>query len=138
VAKVKKEAQSTAQLQGKEYIIVDGSPGIGCPVISSLSGADLVLLVTEPTLSGLNDLKRVWELTKRFQIPACCIINKADLNSRITQKILYYLEEEGIQHLTSINYDRDFQKAITQGISLIELDREKWEPLFKQMWEKIG
>ena len=138
VAKVKKEAKIIAEKRGTEYVIVDGSPGIGCPVISSLSGADYVVFVTEPTLSGLNDLKRVWELTKKFQIPAGCIINKADLNSEVFSGIKEYLEEEKIDFIASINYDPDFQHAITNGKSLIELNRDQWGKVFSEIWKKIN
>ena len=86
VAKVKKEAKREAEETNKELVVVDGSPGIGCPVVSSLSGADLVVLVTEATVSGLHDLKRVYELVKKFNIEACCIINKFDLNTGIEKK----------------------------------------------------
>ena len=68
VAKVKNEAKRLAEETNREYIIVDGSPGIGCPVVSSLSGAAFVVLVTEPSVSGLHDLKRVYELVKKFNL----------------------------------------------------------------------
>ncbi|MFA5498625.1 MAG: ATP-binding protein [Candidatus Cloacimonadia bacterium] len=138
VAKVKKEAKQLATEKGIEYVIVDGSPGIGCPVIASLSGADYVVFVTEPTLSGLSDLKRVWELTNKFQIPAGCIINKADLNQEVNNSIEEFLQVEGIDRLATINYDTDFQSAITSGISLIEHDRTKWGKVFSEIWNKIN
>jgi len=78
VAKVKTQAKTLALKGDKEFVITDGSPGIGCPVISSLSGASLVVLVTEATVSGLHDLKRVQELVKTFNLEAVCIINKYD------------------------------------------------------------
>ncbi len=87
VARVKNEAKQIATATNKEYIIVDGSPGIGCPVVSSISGANFVVLVTEPSVSGLHDLKRVYELVKKFKIKAGCIINKADINNKISGEI---------------------------------------------------
>jgi MinD superfamily P-loop ATPase len=137
VAKVKKEARKAAGDQGREHILVDGSPGIGCPVISSLSGADFVLLVTEPTLSGFNDLQRVWQLTARFHIPAGCIINKSDLNPLITDQIRAYLAENGIVPVDEITYDEDFSRAITQGQSLVELNPSKWQDRFSTIWKRI-
>ncbi len=79
VAQVKNEAKKIAEEGDYDYIIVDGSPGVGCPVVSSLSGANYVVLVTEPTVSGLHDLKRVYELVHKFNLKAGCIINKFDL-----------------------------------------------------------
>jgi len=137
VAKVKKDAKEEAIRTGREYILVDGSPGIGCPVISSLSGADFVVLVTEPTLSGLNDLQRVWQLTAQFQIPAGCIINKADLNPQITARIKAWLAQNGIWHVDDLPYDEDFSRAITLGQSLVELDPAKWQPRFARIWQNI-
>jgi MinD superfamily P-loop ATPase len=127
VARVKKQAKA----------LVDGSPGIGCPVISSLSGADFVLLVTEPTLSGLSDLKRVWELAKKFNIPGGCIINKADINPEIALKTEAYLQEENILLLDKILYDEDFYRSMTLGTSLVEFNPAKWRPGFEGIWQQI-
>jgi len=85
VTQVKNEAKRIAHEKNKEYIIVDGSPGIGCPVVSSLSGSDFVVLVTEPSVSGIHDLQRVYELIQKFRIKAGCIINKADINPEKTK-----------------------------------------------------
>jgi MinD superfamily P-loop ATPase len=137
VAKVKKEAKLAAEKNGNTHVLVDGSPGIGCPVISSLSGANLVLFITEPSQSGMHDLKRVWELTKKFKIPAACIINKCDLNSNLASEIKVFLEQEGIVYLDSFGYDTDFQKAITQGISVVEYNPQKWSQRFTDIWNKL-
>jgi len=137
VAKVKKDANRVARETGKSYILVDGSPGIGCPVISSLSGAAYAVLVTEPSLSGLEDLKRVWELSAKFNIPCGCVINKADINPHVAALTRGFLAEKGIDLLCEIPYDEDFPQAITAGFCLTELDRAKWEPSFSQIWEKI-
>lgn len=137
VAKVKEDAKRIAEEEGLEYVLVDGSPGIGCPVISSLSGADLVVFVTEPSLSGLSDLKRVWELTKRFDIHGVCVINKADLNSEISAQIREFLSREGIGVIAEIPYDEDFSRAITQGQSLVEYGPQKWKPIFEKIWQQI-
>ena len=137
VAKVKRDANRVAKENSKDYILVDGSPGIGCPVISSLSGAAYAVLVTEPSLSGLEDLKRVWELSARFRIACGCVINKADINPEITAMIKDILVEKDIELLSEIPYDEDFPRAITKGLCLMELDQAKWEPYIKQIWEKI-
>jgi len=137
VAKVKKEAKQLAEQNGKQFIIVDGSPGIGCPVVSSLSGADLVVLVTEPSLSGLHDLKRVYELVKKFRIPAGCIINKADINEQLTQKILAFLDSENIVHLASIPYDENITRAMTEGKTIIEYKESQIKKILEECWQKV-
>jgi MinD superfamily P-loop ATPase len=138
VAKVKKEARKTAQYAGIHSILVDGAPGIGCPVISSLSGANYVLLVTEPTLSGLHDLKRVCELARKYIFNLGCIINKADINLSVTETIKKYLKEENIESLITFPYDEDFYHAMTNGVSLVELNPDKWLKPFILIWEKIS
>lgn len=137
VAKVKKDARELASRTCMNYVLVDGSPGIGCPVISSLSGADYVLLVTEPTVSGLSDLQRVWQLTAQFQMPAGCIINKADLNIQIRDQIRDYLSQNGIKLIDELPYDEDFSQAITNGQSLVEYAPQKWQQRFTQIWSEL-
>jgi MinD superfamily P-loop ATPase len=137
VAKVKNEAKKKAEETGKEIIIVDGSPGIGCPVISSLSGADFILLVTEPTISALHDLKRVVELIKKFNIPSGCIINKADLNEKIAKDIENYLMIEKIILFTKINYDEDFTKAMIAGKTIVEFENNRINGSLTEIWNKI-
>jgi len=137
VAKVKRDANRVARENNKSYVLVDGSPGIGCPVISSLSGADYAVMVTEPSLSGLEDLRRVWELSAKFKIPCGCVINKADINPHIAAQTKNFLEDKGIDLLCVIPYDDDFPRAITEGLCLTELQADKWEARFKQIWEKI-
>lgn len=137
VAKVKDEAKEIALEERKDYILVDGSPGVGCPVVSSLSGANFVVLVTEPSLSGLHDLKRVHELVKKFNIRSGCIINKADINPGVSNDIMHFLEKEGIAHLGNLPYNEDFTKAMTQGQTIVEYEQDTLTPLLKESWEKI-
>lgn len=132
VAKVKKEGKAIALASNKSLMIVDGSPGIGCPVVSSLSGADFVLLVTEPTLSGLHDLQRVYELVKRFRIKAGCIINKSDLNTAVCTQIEHFLEKENILHVKNIPYLESFTQAMIQGKTVTEYT----DPLLKRLVEE--
>lgn len=137
VAKVKDEAKGIAMEERKDYILVDGSPGVGCPVVSSLSGANFVVLVTEPTVSGLHDLKRVHQLVKKFNIRSGCIINKADINPGVSKDIRQFLEEEDIAHLGDLPYNEDFTKAMTQGQTIVEYEEDNLTPLLKESWEKI-
>ncbi len=137
VAKVKNEAKRIAEENNKDYIIVDGSPGIGCPVVSSLSGANFVVLVTEPSLSGLHDLKRVYELVKKFNLKAGCIINKYDINKDVTKDIIHFLNDESIEYIASLPYDENFTKAMTFGKTIVEYDQGELKDLIISSWEKI-
>jgi len=124
VAEVKGMAKQAAKMLKKEYIIVDGSPGVGCPVLSSLSGAKFVVFVTEPTVSGLHDLKRVHELVKKFKIKSGCIINKYDLNLNMTMEIKEYLKEENIMHLAELPYSNFFKKSLREYKTVVEYNEE--------------
>jgi MinD superfamily P-loop ATPase len=138
VSKVKRVAKELALKKDKKYVITDGSPGIGCPVISSLSGANLVVLVTEATVSGLHDLKRVHELTKTFNLKVVCIINKYDLNRKITNQIREYLSSENVQLLSSLAYDENFIKAVSVAKPIVEFnDKCKITKQIKLSWENI-
>jgi MinD superfamily P-loop ATPase len=136
VAQVKNEAKSIAVSENKPYILVDGAPGIGCPVISSLSGANYVVLVTEPSMSGLHDLKRIHELVSKFRIKAGCIINKYDLNTEKTTEIRSFLLEKQIDHLADIPYDINFTKAMIEGKTIFEI-QSPLKYLFYNIWNKI-
>jgi len=136
VAKVKNEAKAIATNQNKHFIIVDGSPGIGCPVASSLAGANYVVLVTEPSLSGLHDLKRVYEVIKRFRIQAGCVINKFDINMEKTLEIRAFLKEEHIDYLADIPYDPVFSSAMIEGKTMVEM-QSPIKNLVEDIWEKI-
>jgi len=137
VAHVKKEAKSIAQQNHKNFILVDGSPGVGCPVVSSLSGANFVVLVTEPTVSGLHDLKRVHELVKKFNIRAGCIINKSDLNLKVKEEIEDFLKKEDIVLISRLPYDETFTKAMTEGQTIVEYKKNGITATLKKSWEKV-
>ena len=138
VAKVKASGKELAQKIGVDYIITDGSPGIGCPVISSLSGANLVVLVTEATISGLHDLQRVERLVKTFNLKAVCIINKFDLNEEMSQNIEEYLNKEGIEVVAKLPYDETFTKALAVAKPIVEYDKNgKLSSLIIKAWEEI-
>ncbi len=137
VAKVKNEAKKIAKEKNKNYVIIDGSPGVGCPVISSLSGADFVVLVTEPTVSGLHDLKRVFKLVKNFNIKAGCIINKSDLNKKVTADIKNFLKEQNIFYIAALPYDVAFTKSMTVGQTIVEYDKSNLKDIITESWEKI-
>ncbi len=140
VAYVKKKSKEIAKLLKKEYVIVDGSPGVGCPVISSLSGADLVLFVTEPSKSGFHDLKRVIELVEKFKLQSVCIINKFDLNLEITEEIVAYLEQRQIDLVAKLPYNMIVSQMLSQGKILVETDNHiskeimsAWKSIIEKM-----
>jgi MinD superfamily P-loop ATPase len=137
VAKVKSEAKDIAFEERKSFILIDGSPGIGCPVVSSLAGANFVVFVTEASFSGLHDLKRVNKLVKKFNIKSACIINKTDINPSICNEIVEFLKEENIVHLSDLPYDENFTKAMVQGLTIVEYDRGILKEIIKENWEKI-
>lgn len=137
VAQVKNKAKELAKELNKKYIIVDGSPGVGCPVVSSLSGASYVVLVTEPTVSGLHDLKRVYELVKKFNLKAGCIINKYDLNKNVFKEIEKFLSIENIDNLAKLPYDKIFTEAMTEGVTVVEYIDNRIKTVLKNTWEKI-
>lgn len=137
VAKVKNEARATAEGEGQRFVLVDGSPGIGCPVVSSLTGADFVIFVTEPTVSGLHDLRRVHDLVKRFGIRSGAIINKADINPGKREELIAFFQEEGILHLTDLAYDETFTKAMVEGETIVEQDESPLRQRLQACWQKI-
>lgn len=136
VAKVKNEAKQIAINEEVKNIIVDGSPGIGCPVISSLSGASHALIVTEPTLSGLHDLKRICEIAEKFHIKTACIINKFDINIENTNEIKKYLKKNHIEHILDIPYDKIFNNSIIEGKTIAEYSPKYFE-IFSNLWDKL-
>ena len=137
VTKVKNIARDIAERTNKNYVLIDGSPGIGCPVVASLSGANFVVLITEPTVSGLHDLKRVYQLVKKFNIKAGCIINKSDLNPQLSDQIVEYLINENIVHIASLPYDETFTEAMTIGQTIVEYDKNNLKTILTESWGKI-
>lgn len=130
VAEVRKKAKKIAQEEQKKFIILDGAPGVACNVISSLTGVKKVIIVTEPTASGLHDLDRVLELVKKFRIVPYFIINKYDLSIEGSQKIEEYLKKLGYLVSVKIPFDKKIFKAIVnKKIPSIEE---------KEFFEKIG
>ena len=137
VTLIRKEAKRIATEQEKNLIIVDGSPGIGCPVIASITGADLVLIITEPTLSGKHDLGRVADLTAKFGIPALLCINKSDLNPEITEQIVKEANNCGIKLAGNIRYDKAFTKAQIVGATVIEYTGGLISEEIKTLWRNV-
>lgn len=137
VSLLRKEAKRTAEEQKKDLIIVDGSPGIGCPVIASLAGADFSVIVTEPTISGLHDLSRVAELTKQLGIPAAVCINKYDINESKSAEIESESSSKGMSVVGRIEYDKAVTEAQIKGVSLVEYTDNAAAGQIKDTWRKV-
>jgi MinD superfamily P-loop ATPase len=137
VSLIRKEAKLIATERNSDLIIVDGSPGIGCPVIASITGADLVLVVTEPTLSGRHDLERVVELTKHFDIPTVICINKYDINPKIAEEIKSATHGWNLQIAGEIAYDSAFTKAQIAAKSIVEYSNGSLKGQIISLWESV-
>ena len=138
VAVVRQRAKQIAGEQSLDYIITDGPPGIGCPVISSLSGANVALLVTEPTLSGMHDLDRVIEVCRHFGVPALVCINKYDLNEENSHNIERYCINQGVDVVAKIPFDNVVTEALVQGMPVIEFSRNGVAGQIKALWNAIS
>ncbi|MEA4908677.1 MAG: 4Fe-4S binding protein [Chloroflexi bacterium] len=115
VTLIKQQARLYALETGARVAIIDGPPGIGCPVISACAGADLGLIVTEPGAAGIHDLKRVAGTLRHFRVPTVICINKADLYSEGTRAIHEFAAGEGIEVVGEIPYDEHVPQAMTRG-----------------------
>jgi MinD superfamily P-loop ATPase len=137
VAMVRQQAKQIAEEQDLDYIISDGPPGIGCPVISSLSGASLALLVTEPTLSGIHDLERVLNVCRHFGIPAVVCINKYDLNEANTYQIEGYCMSQGIRVAGRIPFDNAVTEALVHGVPVVEYSDGRVSREIEKLWDGV-
>ncbi len=136
VAAVKQDGRIILKKQKGNYIIIDGPPGVGCPVISAITGVDLVIAVIEPTLSGIHDAKRLIELAKYFNIKIFAIINKYGLNNENEEAIIEYLRNENILLLGTIDYTKEVIEAQRKKNLLSEYN-EYFNKLFKNIWHNI-
>jgi MinD superfamily P-loop ATPase len=138
VALVRQQARQIAEDKGKDLIISDGPPGIGCPVISSLSGASLALLVTEPTLSGMHDLERVLGVCRHFGVSALVCINKYDLNEENSQQIESYCLGQGVDIAGTIPFDNIVTESIVQGVPVVEYASGRVSRELERMWHSLS
>lgn len=120
VAEVKKQMKSAAV--NAELAIIDGSPGIGCPVIASLSGVDMVLIVAEPSISGISDMERIIKTAEKFQTKIAVCVNKYDTNIENTKKIEDYCQENNLSFVGRIPFDPDAVKAVNNGQTIADTD----------------
>jgi len=137
VSLVRQEAKELAEKEKKDLILIDGPPGIGCPVIASIGGVSMVLIVTEPTLSGLHDLKRILEVADHFSIPALVCINKFDINPENTGQIESYCKEQGVEVVGKIPYDPAVTGAMMNVSTVVEYPCGEVTSEVTSIWEKI-
>jgi MinD superfamily P-loop ATPase len=137
VSLIKQEAKKIAEARELDWIIVDGPPGIGCPVIASLSGVDCAVVVTEPTLSGLHDARRVIGVARHFRVPVQMVINKFDLNEEMTARIEEYCRKESIQLAGKITFDENVVRAVVNGSTVVEYPGLKAKDEITRIWEAI-
>ncbi|MBA7577554.1 MAG: (4Fe-4S)-binding protein [Dehalococcoidia bacterium] len=138
VALVRQKAKELAQKQRAAYIISDGPPGIGCPVISSLSGANLALLVTEPTLSGIHDLERVLGVCRHFNVPVLVCINKYNVNEDNAHRIEEYCNRQEVEVAARIPFDNVVTEAIVQGLPVVEYVHNSVSQQIELLWQNIA
>lgn len=135
VSEVKKQLREAAP-EDVIFAVVDGSPGIGCPVIASMSGADIVLIVAEPSISGISDMKRIIKTAETFGTKVVVCINKYDTNLDMTLKIEEYCKENQLEFIGKIPFDKAACKAVNEGLSVVDYDCEAGNAI-KSIYEKI-
>ena len=136
VSMVRATAREAALKGEQELILIDCSPGIGCPVIASLSGVDAALIVTEPSVSGLHDLKRIAELCGYFKLPTSVVVNKFDIHEEMTHHIEKTCDGMGIEVIGRVAFDPVFVKALLAGKTVVEYDDGKAAEGIKVIWRK--
>jgi MinD superfamily P-loop ATPase len=137
VAQVRRRAAELAGELGKELILGDGPPGTGCPVIASVSGSDLVLIVTEPTVSGVHDMERVMKLAAHFGVKVAVVINKADLNAKQGERIAKLADEHGAPVIGRIPFDRAVNDALMAGKTVLEYGDSAAEKALRETWDNL-
>ena len=137
VAKIRQKAKEIAKEASRDWVIIDGPPGIGCPVMASLSGVNAVLLVTEPTCSGLHDAARVIDLGKHFKIPVQLVVNKWDINPVVTAQIEKFCEDNGVAVAGRVPFDRAVVDAVVAGQTIMEGNSPGLKSEIVKIWENL-
>lgn len=136
VTELKKTA-SENEKENTEWLIIDGPPGIGCPVNASISQMHFALIITEPTLSGLHDLKRIIELTQKFNVPTSVVVNKYDLNDVLTEQIENFAKEKSIPVIGKIPFDMKVVEALQNGKSILEYKDSHASLEITNIWNEL-
>ena len=137
VTRVRNQARELAEEQNLPFLMVDGPPGTGCPVIASISGADKLLIITEPTVSAIHDLLRVVQLAVHFEMTAIVCINKYDLNLEQTEKIESLCREKNIAIVGKIPYHAQMTRAQVAGRTIVEGEPSELKESIIQLWQNI-
>lgn len=138
VSLVRQRARELAEDRDCNLILIDGSPGIGCPVIASVTGADLVLIVVEPTVSGLHDFARVADLAEHFRIPAALCVNKHDLNAEMTARLQEEAQRRGISNVGRVRYDPAVTEAQFQQKTVVECIGTAAAEDIRHVWANVN
>jgi MinD superfamily P-loop ATPase len=134
VTEVRKKAREIAEKEGRDLILMDGPPGIGCPVIASLTGTNLALVVTEPTLSGIHDMERIFNLARHFKIRTACCINKYDIDPNNAAGIERWCGEQAVPLVGKIAFDRQVMESVMRGIPYVEYASNSSAEEIRRMW----
>ncbi len=134
VTEVRKKARQIAESEKRDLVIMDGAPGIGCPVIASLAGTDLALVVTEPTPSGRHDMERILDLARHFKIRTACCINKFDLNLVNSERLEKWCREQSIPVAGKIPFDATIPESVVQGVPYVEYSSNSSADDIRRMW----
>lgn len=137
VALLRQEARTHAQNKGGQIIISDGPPGIGCPVISSLSGTDLAVIITEPTQSGLHDLSRAVELCGHFKVPVAVVLNKYDLNPAMSREVEDFCHDNELRLIGRLPHSPKVVEAMLAGLSISEYDPQNLGAALRNVWSEL-
>jgi MinD superfamily P-loop ATPase len=137
VTEVRKKAREICEREGRGLLIMDGSPGIGCPVIASLSGTDAALIVTEPTPSGVHDLERIAGLARHFKIRAVCAVNKFDINPGNSERIEAWCAGQEIPVIGKVPFDEAVIGSVRRGVPLVEASEGPAARGLRTTWERI-
>jgi MinD superfamily P-loop ATPase len=137
VTRIRKAAKEVAEERSADYILIDGPPGTGCPVFASLTDVDIAVVVTEPTLSGLHDLQRVWEAAELFKIPVGVIVNKYDLNRKNADAVASLGRERGMEMLGSIPYSPLVVDAVVRGKPFVAVSNGDLSRAVADIWRRV-
>lgn len=138
VSLVRHQARKIAQGSQRRLVLIDGPPGIGCPVIASITGADMVLAVTEPTRSGLHDLKRVLDLASQLRVPSAVCVNRWDMNPSLAGEIEATARESGALVAGRLRSSRAVVEAQVRGLSVTEYTREGIARDIRELWSRLA
>jgi MinD superfamily P-loop ATPase len=137
VSVVRQKAKEIAEKENLDYVIIDGPPGIGCPVIASLANVELAMIVTEPTLSGIHDMERVALVSKHFKVTTKVVINKFDINQENTEEIKKICQKENIEVVAQLPFSQKVSESIVQGVPLVEFCSNGIVQEVSSLWERI-